>query len=90
MKNLVAVVPSRAAPAQRIINASQTSKFEQIELEAEVAGSDDEGKMAPRETFISQAYHSNAAVVKDGDNIEPEPITEFTQEVASELLSAHD
>lgn len=43
--------------------------------------------MAPRETFLSQAYHSNAAVVKEGDNIEPEPITEFSQDVASELLS---
>ena len=43
--------------------------------------------MAPRETFLNQAYHCSEAVLNDGDNIEPEPITEFSQEVASELLS---
>lgn len=49
--------------------------------------SDDEGKVIPRETILSNAYHSSLAPNKDGDIIEPEPITEFSQEVASELLS---
>lgn len=56
--------------------------------EESVFQSEEKRKPQPRETFLGRAYHSNAAVEQIGDNIEPEPITDYSQEIASELVSA--
>mmetsp|Transcript_8113 Transcript_8113/g.11264 ORF Transcript_8113/g.11264 Transcript_8113/m.11264 type:complete len:129 (+) Transcript_8113:246-632(+) len=60
-----------------------------IVQEESVNVSDDEETMAPKETFLSRAYHSNAICGNEGDAdyVEAAPITEYSQEIASELLS---
>ena len=48
-------------------------------------GEDD--KLPPQESFLGRAYHSNVAVGNDGDVDVPEQLTDYSQVVASELLS---
>lgn len=44
--------------------------------------------MLPKETFLGQAaFHSTAVASKHGDEDVPESMTDYSQVVASELLS---